>query len=111
MSAQLHKIPEKSVLLISNHLSSSRATRSQSEDLAGRLARAGWTVSAASSRASRLSRLVDMLRTAWTDRGRYQVAQVDVFSGRAFLWAEAVCWTLRRAGKPYALTLHGGGLP
>jgi len=34
-----------------------------------------------------------------------------VFSGQAFLWAEAVCWTLRRAGKPYVLTLHGGYLP
>ena len=31
--------------------------------------------------------------------------------GPAFCWAEAVCWTLRKARKPYILTLHGGNLP
>ncbi len=32
-------------------------------------------------------------------------------AGAAFLWAEAVCFALRRAGKPFVLTLHGGNLP
>src|SRR5262249_3618839 len=41
----------------------------------------------------------------------YAAAQVDVYSSAAFLWAEAACWTLRRARKPYVLTLHGGNLP
>ena len=36
---------------------------------------------------------------------------MDVFSGPAFVWAEVVCATLRLAGKPYVLTLHGGALP
>jgi glycosyltransferase involved in cell wall biosynthesis len=27
------------------------------------------------------------------------------------MWAEMVCWTLRRLRKPYVLTLHGGNLP
>jgi len=52
-----------------------------------------------------------MLTTTWRRRQQYHVAQVDVFSGSAFLWAEAVCWTLRKARKPYVLTLHGGYLP
>jgi glycosyltransferase involved in cell wall biosynthesis len=39
------------------------------------------------------------------------LAQVDVFSGKAFFWAEAVCKILAVAGKPYILTLHGGNLP
>jgi glycosyltransferase involved in cell wall biosynthesis len=39
------------------------------------------------------------------------VAQVDIYSGSAFVWAEAVCQTLQWIGKPYVLTLHGGGLP
>ncbi|MEJ7712198.1 MAG: hypothetical protein WKF84_20630 [Pyrinomonadaceae bacterium] len=34
-----------------------------------------------------------------------------MYSGLSFLWAEAVCWTLRLAGKPYVLTLRGGSLP
>jgi glycosyltransferase involved in cell wall biosynthesis len=52
-----------------------------------------------------------MVYTTWRRRGEYDLAQVDVFSGFAFRWAEAVCAVLRRAGKPYVLTLHGGGLP
>ena len=32
-------------------------------------------------------------------------------SGHAFVWAEAACWTLRKAHKPYVLMLHGGNLP
>jgi glycosyltransferase involved in cell wall biosynthesis len=54
---------------------------------------------------------MDMLGTAWHRRREYEVVQVDVYSGPAFFWAEAACWVLRRAGKPYILTLHGGKLP
>ena len=39
------------------------------------------------------------------------MAAVDLYSGPAFSWAKAVCWVLRRAGKPYILMLHGGNLP
>jgi glycosyltransferase involved in cell wall biosynthesis len=44
-------------------------------------------------------------------RKQYQVAVVDVYSGRAFWWAEAVSWMLRKLHKPYVLALHGGNLP
>jgi len=100
-----------SVLVIGNFLSSSVGTRGVCEDLAAQLRGSGWFVLTASSRRPRLARLLDMLATAWQQRRRYQVAQVDVFSGPAFFWAEAVCWTLRKARKPYVLTLHGGNLP
>jgi glycosyltransferase involved in cell wall biosynthesis len=52
-----------------------------------------------------------MAATAWGRRAEYDVAEVDVFSGLAFVWAEAVCALLRRAKKPYVLVLHGGNLP
>ncbi len=55
--------------------------------------------------------MADMLWTAWRRRREYRVAQVAVYSGPAFVWAEAVCAVLRRLGKPYVLTLHGGNLP
>src|ERR1035437_10297551 len=100
-----------SVLVIGNFLSSSVGTRGVCEDLSVRLRELGWSVLTASSRRHRLARMWDMVATTWRLRRRYHVAQVDVFSGPAFLWAEAVCWTLRRAGKPYVLTLHGGHLP
>jgi glycosyltransferase involved in cell wall biosynthesis len=52
-----------------------------------------------------------MLSTTWLRRAGYEIAQVDVYSGRAFLWAEAVCRLLQWLKKPYVLTLHGGNLP
>lgn len=103
--------PSRGVLVIGNFLSRSRTYRSVCEDLAEQLAGRGWAVVTASSQPARLPRLLDMVGTAWRRRYDYDVAQVDVFSGPAFLWAEAVCWTLRRARKPYVLTLHGGNLP
>lgn len=99
------------VLLVGNFLSASGFNRGVCEDLAERLEQAGWPVITTSRRPARLPRLVDMMATAWRRRREYAVAQVDVYSGRSFLWAEAVCWTLRRADKPYVLTLHGGALP
>lgn len=75
------------------------------------LAHAGWVVGTASARRARVARLVDMVGTAWRRRATYDVAQVDVYSGAAFAWAEAVVAALRAARKPFVLTLHGGNLP
>jgi glycosyltransferase involved in cell wall biosynthesis len=52
-----------------------------------------------------------MLATIWGRREEYAVAAVDVFSGAAFLWAEAAASALRGLGKPFVLTLRGGALP
>ncbi len=102
---------KNSVALIGNFLSGSLGTSGVIEDLAQRLAGAGWQVVTASDKPGHLPRLLDMVATVWRRRREYAVAQVDVFSGPAFRWAEAVCLTLKLAGKPTVLTLHGGGLP
>ena len=99
------------ILVVGNFLSGSGSNRSVCEDLSEHLRAEGWHISAASSKKGRLARLIDMVDAAWRQRGRYSVAQVDVFSGPSFIWAEAVCWTLRRASRPFVLTLHGGNLP
>lgn len=104
-------MPDKSVLLIGNFLSASVGIKGHSEELARRLALAGWQVITASEQPNRLTRLADMVATVWRQRSRYRVAHVEVFSGAAFLWAEIVCYNLRLLGKPYILTLHGGNLP
>jgi len=98
-------------LIVGNFLSRSLGTRAVCEELAERLAAAGWSVRTASRFRNRPLRLADMLAAAGNPWLRADVAQVDVFSGPAFRWAEAVCWTLRRRGVPYVLTLHGGALP
>jgi glycosyltransferase involved in cell wall biosynthesis len=101
----------KRILLVGNFLSNSGINRSVCEDLAIQLVNAGWYVVTTSNRRGRLSRLINMLYTTWSQRHQYLIAQVDVYSGPAFIWAEAVCRLLDRVGKPYILTLHGGNLP
>ena len=104
-------VAKPAVLMVGNFLSMITGTRSVCEDLADRLAASGWMIITTSSQSERLVRLTDMVSTTWSRRHEYDVAQVDVFSGLAFFWAEAVSWTLRQAGKPCILTLHGGNLP
>jgi glycosyltransferase involved in cell wall biosynthesis len=82
-----------------------------SGDLAGRLQSRGWKVQVTSRQPGRLARLATIVLETWRGSARCDIACVDVFSGPAFLWAEAACAILRRARKPYVLTLHGGNLP
>lgn len=81
------------------------------DELAARLARTHWRVRTTSSKPQRLIRAADMLATSLRERRSYDVAQIDVFSGPAFAWAEATAFAVRRLGKPVVLTLHGGSLP
>src|SRR5438132_5878674 len=92
---------QPTLLVVGNFLSASMGTRSVCEDLSTRLAQAGWHVLTTSDKRRRLVRLLDMVSTAWRQRDTYDVALVDVYSGNAFVWAEAVCWVLRQGGKPY----------
>jgi glycosyltransferase involved in cell wall biosynthesis len=100
-----------SVLLIGNFLSSSGGSRGVCEELALRLADDGAPVTSTSRQRNRVLRMLDMIHTVISQRRKYSVAQVDVFSGAAFRWAEMACATLRWLNKSYILTLHGGNLP
>lgn len=99
-----------SVLLVGNFFSG-KGSRQVCQDLAERLDVAGWQVFTTSAQIPRLRRMSDMLQTIWRYRNNYQVAQVDVFSGLSFLWAEAAATLLSLLNKPFILTLHGGMLP
>jgi glycosyltransferase involved in cell wall biosynthesis len=100
-----------SVIIVGNFLHATTGTFGVCEELATQLAAAGWRVVTTSHYPQRLARFADMLATLWTERHNYVVAQVDVYSGPSFVWAETACWLLRRLGRPYVLTLHGGALP
>jgi glycosyltransferase involved in cell wall biosynthesis len=80
-------------------------------ELAERLRTRDWNVSTTSLAHSPLRRTADIAATVLAQRHRYTVAQVDVYSGPAFRWAELACALLQRLDKPYVLTLHGGALP
>ena len=99
------------LLMVGNFLSGSTGVRGICEELAGSLTARGWSVITTSRRKNRVWRLLDMLATTIARRRRYSVAQVDVFSGPAFVWAEAVVAVLRLLRCPVVLTLHGGNLP
>lgn len=100
-----------SVLIVGTFLSEAVGNRSVCEDLAVRLQQVGYQVITTSARHGRFERLADMLSTCWNRQRQYDIAQVDVYSGPAFVWAESVCSMLRVLRKPYILTLHGGKLP
>jgi len=110
-SPTIRLAPQRTALMVGNFLSRIGGSRGVCEDLSTRLNTAGWSVIRTSARRPRLARLCDMAYTAWARRRDYSVAQVDVYSGPSFIWAESVCAVLRLAGRPYVLTLRGGNLP
>jgi glycosyltransferase involved in cell wall biosynthesis len=104
----LPRVPP-TILFVGNYLPG--ASRPVALDLADALAQAGYSCITTSDRVAQLPRLIDMVATATRRRAEYRAAVVDVYSGRAFLYAEVVCRTLKLLRKPYVLTLHGGNLP
>ncbi len=98
-------------LILGNHLSGHGDTPKVCEELAARLRAAGWPVLTASHRRRSLARLIEMSAAPALRRRDYAVAQIDVYSGRAFLWAEAAAAALTLSAKPFVVTLHGGALP
>lgn len=99
------------ILMVGNYLSRTGFNPTAYEFLPERLQALGWGVIVTSHKLARLPRVMDMVSVTWSKRHMYSLAQVDVYSGPAFLWAELVCGVLRLVRKPYILTLHGGRLP
>lgn len=99
------------LLMVGNFFSSPRIGFQYCSALADQLEKRGHAVVRTSFSAHRALRLVDMLRSSWMGRERFDFAHIDVFSGPAFEWARLVGAFLRALGKPYVLTLHGGSLP
>lgn len=102
---------QKSILFVGNFLSQSYGSPSPSVDLARRLRALGWTIFLTSDKPNKVHRLFDMISTAVRRRRQYSLAHVDVFSGPAFMWADAVGRILKTLKKPFVLTLKGGDLP
>jgi glycosyltransferase involved in cell wall biosynthesis len=99
------------VLFVGSFMPSAALERYPSADLAVHLSALGWTTLLTARRETRLVRLADMLMTIYRKRGDFDLAVVDVFSGKAFFLAEAAVCLLRSLRKPFILVLHGGNLP
>ena len=99
------------ILLVGNHFTSFNHNKSLWSEFPPRLKEAGWQAITTSSKVQRIPRLLDMLLTIYNKRSAYQLAEIDVFSGPAFIWAECSARLLGLLHKPFILTLHGGNLP
>lgn len=98
------------LLFIGNFLPTPRYNKNVWHFLTERLASAGWSVITTSSNERQLPRLAEMLWTIWQKRHLYQAAHIDVFSGKAFIYAYLSTQLLRILKKTIVITLHGGGL-
>jgi glycosyltransferase involved in cell wall biosynthesis len=96
---------------VGNFLARHGQNRQMIEELADRLEHDGWIVHRTSTRLNRPLRLLDMAASVWRLRREYCVGHLAVFSGPAFLWAEAAALAFRMAGRPFVISLHGGNLP
>src|SRR4051812_45668149 len=85
------------VLMVGTHLPAAAGNRSVGEGLAERLERSGFQITLTSRIRNRPMRVMDMLTKTWRSRGHYEVAQVDVYSGSAFRWAEWVASAIQAA--------------
>lgn len=99
------------VLMVAPFLSGRDGRWSYAEDLSARLRGAGFAVRTSSPFYFRPLRLADMVGSAMGWRGSFEAAIVDLYSGRALFWAEAVAKALRARKKPFVLALRGGALP
>lgn len=97
--------------MVGNYLVSPRHNRNVWQALAELLPSIGWEVRVTSTKESQILRLVEMIITIVIKRNHYDMVQIDVFSGKAFIYAEFCASLLRIMKKPIVLTLHGGGLP
>lgn len=112
-AAAKHKPGGRQRLLMAGaFLSGAGKSRAPIEDLADRLETGGFF------RPIRVSPLVNgwlrglhLVAAVLFGRPFYQLAVVDLFSGRAFWWGDAVTRLLQLLGCPFVLVLHGGGLP
>ncbi len=99
------------ILLLGSFISGSKGSLSVGESLAQALTTEGIHVALSSRHQSKPVRLLDMLHTTWRLRSQFDLALVELYSGPAFIWAEACCCLLSWLRKPFILTLHGGNLP
>lgn len=83
----------------------------QGEVLAELLRSEGYPVRITSTIPSRVPRLLDTLACLARWSRSIDVAIVSIFSGKAFVVADATTLLMRAVRKPQVLVLHGGALP
>ncbi len=99
------------LFFIGNHLSHVPGYRQASEELMTHLGRHGYQVYHASTISNPYLRAYDMVYKLIRFKKDYDIAFIDVFSSKSFLWAAVTSMVLSFLNKPYIHVLHGGNLP
>ena len=100
----------KRLFFAGNFLSKTRSTRSAGEELVDQLLNIDYSIIVASKYSNRIIRLFDFLFTAVRNSNKYDIAILEVYSNKAFIWAEILVIFLKLLNKPIILVMHGGGL-
>jgi glycosyltransferase involved in cell wall biosynthesis len=99
------------LLLVGNFLSAVGQNRAMIEDLAERLRDFASMVICVSPYRIGWIRGAHMLSAAVYRCREYDLAVIDLYSGRAFIWGEALSLFLASLRRPFVLVLRGGALP
>jgi glycosyltransferase involved in cell wall biosynthesis len=102
-------LSEEKILFVSSYLSATNGSLCVSEKLSRQFQQRGIEVKLVSRKRNKIARLLDILFTIV--RSKASVVHIDVYSGQAFMIAEAASFLASRLGKRQILTLHGGALP
>lgn len=101
---------KKTLFIAGNFLSRSGGVQGPSEALAARFESNGWKVTCAGTHPVRTLRVLEILIKALTLGMSANVCLIEVYSGRAFLWAAVLGRLLSGKDRKIILALHGGGL-
>jgi len=97
----------KNILFLGNHFGQKKIW----EEIPVYLSQNGWDTIIASKKINPFLRLIDMVWVLWSNRKKYTLAVVDVFSGKAIIWSGFSILLLSLLRKKIILNLHGGNLP
>jgi glycosyltransferase involved in cell wall biosynthesis len=101
----------RSILMIGNFLYNKTGIMNINEELSVILRNDGWRIIKTSSHKIKILKMIDMIYSVFKNMGKYNIAIIEVYSGKAFIWAEIITFILDKMNKKIVLTLHGGNLP
>jgi len=95
------------IIFVGSFLSKKKGTQSVAEKISDFLSK-HYEVTLVSHKENQLFRLLDIIFTLCFKK--YDIAHIDVFSGKAFVISEVASWIVKKRDKKIIITLHGGRL-
>ncbi|MBS1772962.1 MAG: glycosyltransferase family 4 protein [Bacteroidetes bacterium] len=103
-------MPEK-VAIVGLFLKKKDAAITQASELANLLRTKGYDVITVSGYQNKWLRILDIIFTLFRKRAAYNIAIVQFYSGKSFIWQYAAATIAKWLNKKLVFTVHGGGVP